>query len=117
MIGFSAASSIHDQNPKAATSRRTPNLKRNDAEPLSPRGVDEEGEILLPGELDVAGRAVALLGDDDLRLALQPPLLDLLRAVVVLLAVDEHHDVGVLLDRARFPQVRKPRAVVLGHFC
>ena len=51
------------------------------------------------------GGAVAVLGDDDLRLALP------LRVLVV--AVDEHDDVGVLLDGARLAQVRQHRPLVL----
>jgi hypothetical protein len=33
--------------------------------------------------------------------------------IVVFLAIDEHHHVGVLLDRARLAQVRQLRALVL----
>src|SRR5688572_28701681 len=52
------------------------------------------------GDVDVPGRAGALLADDDLGLALG-------RAgfVVDLVAVDEQHQVGVLLDAARLAQV------------
>ncbi len=39
--------------------------------------------------------------------------LGLLRRDVIILAVDEHDDVGVLLDRARFAQIRQLRALVL----
>ncbi len=35
---------------------------------------------------------------------------------VVGLAIDEHHDVGVLLDRARFPKVGELRALVFALF-
>src|SRR6185295_2514891 len=80
-----------------------------------------------------ADRAVALLGDEDvggisnllavLLPALHPfvELLDrfiltLLRfgaLVIVLLAIDEHDDVGILLDRAGFAQVGELRPLVL----
>ena len=46
--------------------------------------------------------AVAVLGDDQVG---DPLALGLL--VVVLVAVDEHHEVGVLLDRAGLAQVRE----------
>ena len=32
---------------------------------------------------------------------------------IIILAIDEEHDVGVLLDRARFPEVRQLRPLVL----
>jgi hypothetical protein len=61
---------------------------------------------------DAARRAVAVLGQlgvDDLALALgsvRGPLL---------LAVEEHHEVGVLLDRARLAEVRQARLVLVAH--
>ena len=70
---------------------------------------------MLPEELDIADRAVSLLGDDDLRLAANAfPILVV--GLVILLAVDEHHHVGILLDGARFAEVVEPRAVVTGGF-
>ena len=39
--------------------------------------------------------------------------LGLLRRDVIILAIDEQHDVGVLLDRSRFAQIRQLRALVL----
>src|SRR6266498_3317291 len=57
----------------------------------------ETGEPALERQLDVADGAVALLADDDLGDA---GLLGLV-LVVDLVAVDEHDDVGVLLDGAR----------------
>ena len=55
----------------------------------------------------VAEAAVAVLGDDHVG---DPLALGLL--VVVLVAVDEHDEVGVLLDRARLAQVGEHRALV-----
>ena len=55
-------------------------------------------------ERDLADRAVAVLGEDDVRLAQALGLL-----VVVLLAIDEHHDVGVLLELAALAQVGEHR--------
>ena len=55
------------------------------------------GILLLEGEHDLADRPVAVLGDDDVGLAGALGVL-----LVVLLAVDEHHQVGVLLDLAGF---------------
>src|SRR5918992_470350 len=56
------------------------------------------------GEADLPDRPVAVLGQDDARL---PEPLRLL--VVVLLAVDEHDDVGVLLDLPAFTKVGEHR--------
>src|SRR3546814_18176292 len=96
-------------------------------EVAEPRGVAVEGE------LPRADRAVALLGDDHLGFAIGalaaflPALQALVELVVVLavalgrlgalnvilVAVDEHDDVSVLLDRAGLAQVGGPRALVL----
>ena len=59
------------------------------------------------GESHHADRAVALLADDDLGDALVLRL-----RVVDLVAIDEQDHVGVLLDRARFAQVRHHRPLV-----
>ena len=94
------------------------------------RQVAELGELALEGQPHDAGRAVALLGDDHLGLAvvllaaLLPvvvALVELLVALVgaplrllahqvVFVAIDEHHDVGVLLDRARIRAGRRAAA-------
>src|SRR3954453_18540690 len=58
-------------------------------------------------EHHLADRAVPVLGDDDVRLA-RP----LRVAVVVLVAVDEHDDVGVLLDLTGLAQVGEQRLLV-----
>src|SRR3546814_2506682 len=96
-------------------------------EVAEPRGVAVEGE------LPRADRAVALLGDDHLGFAIGalaaflPALQALVELVVVLavalgrlgalnvllVAVDEHEDVGVLLERAGLAQVGELRAPVL----
>jgi phospholipase/lecithinase/hemolysin len=55
-------------------------------------------------------RTVTLLGDDDLRLALQVFVL----AIVVLLAMDKAHHVRVLLNRSRLTQVAQQRLLVAG---
>ena len=81
---------------------------------------------------DDAGRAVALLGNDHFGLAVRRAPYSSLPLVVfreliglarhwhvglapqiIILAVDEEDDVGVLLDRARFAQVRELRPLVL----
>ena len=76
-------------------------------------------------ELHGAGRAVALLADDDfgaavhlLHLALPGEVLGraflgLLVLEVVFLAIDEEHDVGVLLDRAGVAEVGELRMLVV----
>ena len=70
------------------------------------REVGEARELLEEGERNRPDRTVAVLGDDEVRLT--GPLGVLL--VVVLVAVDERDDVGVLLDRARLAKVRQDRA-------
>src|SRR5215218_7132552 len=65
-------------------------------EPM-PIEVPETGGLSQEDKVDAAGLAVSVLGDDQLR---QP--LVLLGLVVDLVAVDESHHVGVLLDRSRF---------------
>src|SRR5271166_4954173 len=76
-------------------------------------------------QVDGAGRAMALLADDDLGLAVHRSHLQLpfrvligpgswlLVAEIVFLAEYEHHDIGVLLDGARFAQVRELRSFVV----
>src|SRR6476620_9188021 len=70
--------------------------------------VHELGKLAAEDELDPVDRAVAVLGDDELRDA---RFLGLLR-VVVLVAVDEHDEVRVLLDGAGLAQVGEDRALV-----
>ena len=56
--------------------------------------------------MDRAGRAVALLGDDDLGLALGLGVfVAVLVLVVVAVAVDEGDDIGVLLDGAGLAEI------------
>src|SRR5881296_671081 len=73
------------------------------------RGVVVETRVfLLEEQLDGPRRAVALLAHDELRQALDGLVrLGVDGTVVELLAIDEAHDVGVLLDRPRLPQVRE----------
>src|SRR3546814_1386452 len=53
-------------------------------------------------------RAVTLLGNDDLRLALVRRLFAIeLRIVVDLVAVDHQHEIGVLFDTAGLTQIRR----------
>src|SRR6185312_5924393 len=92
------------------------------------REVAEPRHRRLEMQLDRTGRAVALLADDDFRLAMGEahvdlPLLVFRRArtrllvgEVIFLAEHEQHDVGVLLDRAGFTQVRQLRALVVAVF-
>src|SRR3954466_12107445 len=63
--------------------------------------------LALEGERHVAEAAVAVLGDDEVGLARAVGVL-----VVVLVAVDEHDEVGVLLDLAGLAQVGEHRALV-----
>ena len=57
--------------------------------------VGEAREVTLEGDGDRVGRAVAVLGDDEVRLAGARRVL-----LVGGLAVQEHHHVGILLDRS-----------------
>src|SRR5664280_2495030 len=74
------------------------------------REVLEAGEVGAEGQLDASGWAVSLLSDDDLGLTLHVFVV----AVVVLLAVDECDDVGVLLDGAGLAQVAEQGLLVAG---
>src|SRR3954467_204751 len=67
----------------------------------------EAGVLALEGEGHVAQAAVAVLGDDQVGLTRAVGVL-----VVVLVAVDEHDEVGVLLDLAGLAQVGEHRALV-----
>src|SRR5947209_7107689 len=65
----------------------------------------EPGELLQESHLHRVRGSVALLGDDDLRLALKLRIF----AVIVLRTVDEHHHISVLLDGAGFAQIAQLR--------
>ena len=68
---------------------------------------DERGELPHPLQVDVAQLAVPVFGDQQLgRVAVFGVL------VVIVLAVDEQHNVGVLLDGAGLAQVGKHRPLV-----
>src|SRR5829696_2053373 len=69
--------------------------------------VGEAGVALEEDELEGAGRARAVLGHVHLGRALVDAV-----AVVELVAVQEHHHVGVLLEAAALPQVGQHRALV-----
>src|SRR5262245_14465527 len=97
------------------------------------REIAEFRDFALEVQRHRADRPVALLGDKDVGdvvdlAAVLLPALDpfvelvdrLIRAllrlgafVIVLLAIDEHDDVGILLDRTGFAQVRELRSLVL----
>src|ERR1051325_1343337 len=69
--------------------------------------VEELRDVVAEHELEVADRAVALLGDDDLGDSL------LFRVLVVnLVAIDEGHEIGILLDRTRLAKVGELRPVI-----
>src|SRR5438876_11482124 len=90
--------------------------------------IAEARELALELHFHGAGRAVALLADDDFGLAvhqrhIELPFLVFRRArtrfligQIVFLAEHEHHNVGVLLDRAGFTQIRQLRALVVAAF-
>src|SRR5690606_11223710 len=72
------------------------------------RHVDESGIVALESDSDRRRRAVAVLRDDQVRLASPWGLL-----VVGVLPVEEDHNVGVLLERSRRAQVGHLRLLVL----
>src|SRR6185437_42793 len=77
------------------------------------RHVLEARELAEIGQMDGAGGAVALLGDDDLGLALRVGiLLAVLVLVVVAVAMDEGDHVGILLDGSGFAEIGKHRLLV-----
>src|SRR4029079_11626532 len=92
--GTSTAWPAGGPRPRGSRSRRSGYRGRGRSIPVIPGVRHEAGELLLDGELDGADPAVAVLGDDQVR---DPFALGLV--VVVLVAVDEHHEVRVLLDR------------------
>ena len=73
------------------------------ARPRPPVHLGEEGVGPEEDQVDGGERALALLGDDELDLLGVARRSGLL--VLLLLPVEEHHDVGVLLDGARLAQV------------
>src|SRR5262245_4327874 len=74
---------------------------------LLARPVGELRVVLEEDQADRADRAVAVLGEDQLG---TPRVLGF--DVVVVVAVEEADHVGVLLDSARFAQIREDRALV-----
>src|SRR5262245_40649871 len=86
-----------------ATVGRT--ISRSDREIFEPR------ELPYECKLDDAGRAIALFADDDLRNPLRVTR-RLAFASVLILAIDEDDYVRVLLEGARFAEVRKLRAMI-----
>src|SRR5207245_1803069 len=76
----------------------------------TPRHVGETGVVVEERQLDGARRAVAVLRHDDLG---RSPVGSL--RVVELLAVDEHHDVGVLLQAPALAKIGELRPLVGSH--
>src|SRR5579871_4882352 len=68
------------------------------------RGIREACAIRIEIQMHCARRAVTLLGENDLRARLIF-LAHLFIAVVIRLAVDERHHIGILFDRARLTQI------------
>src|SRR5439155_8785696 len=71
---------------------------------LTARGVAELGQRRLEAEPDGPRRPVAVLREDQFGLALL--------LVIGVVAMDEHDDVAVLLERARFAEIGQLRALV-----
>src|ERR1043166_1286726 len=90
---------------------------------LEMQGNGADRPVALLGDVDfghvmhgvAAFQAVRVAGGEFLR-RLVVALLGLVALVVVLLAEDEHHHIGVLLDRARFTQIGQLRALVVALF-
>ena len=93
---------------KAGASTRTPahpNLL--DVVALGGEVFEARGRVL-EGQLDEAGGAVALFGDDEFGDAFEVGIV----LLIDLFAEDEGHDIGVLLDGAGFAQVGELRTMV-----
>ena len=74
---------------------------------LDARHVCEARVHPLEGDGDLVGRAVAVLGDDEVSFARARVV-----AVIGGFAVQQDHDVGVLLERPRLTQVGERRLLV-----
>src|SRR5437867_12480925 len=102
--------------PQSVQRNTEPPLPLRTVEPrrrFARRVVVEARVFLLEEELHGPRGAVALFSDDELCEAFDVVVrLRVGGAVVELLAIDEAHDVGVLLDRARLPQVGELRPAV-----
>src|SRR5215207_213034 len=70
------------------------------------RKIQELGGAFQEQELDLAGRPIAVLGDDDVGDAFLIGV-----RVVLLVAINEQHDVCILLERARLAQIGQLRDV------
>src|SRR5437773_12462444 len=103
--------------PQSVQRNTEPPLPLRTVEPrrrLARRVVVEARVFLLEEELHGPRGAVALFSDDELCEAFDVVVrFRVGGAVVELLAIDEAHDVGVLLDRAGLPQVGELRPAVL----
>src|ERR1043165_1045634 len=76
------------------------------------REVLEARVLLVEEQVHDPRGPVSLFADDDLGFALERVAVLVHRAVVHLLAVQEHDEVRVLLDGARFAQIRELRPLV-----
>src|SRR6185437_427035 len=104
--------STYIQNSKIRNSKLLVRYFRGESivrRPRSFRHVLEPRAVLEKGQLQAAGGAVALFGDDDLGDAFQFGRHFV--AQVVLFAKDERDYISVLLDRPRFAQVGKLRTL------
>src|SRR5687767_3881850 len=90
-------------------------IQRTRSAPASAGAVSEvlEARVFLhERELDGAGRTVALLSHDDFGYAFHLRIRLPVVGAVLLLAEDEHDEVGVLLERAGLAQVGELRPVI-----
>src|SRR5712691_13483106 len=95
----------------SASSCWRPGDRARGSGPRAPVEVLEAREFLQERELHRPRGSVALLADDDLGQAAV-----LVGGLVLLLAVDEHHDVRVLLEAAALPKVRELRPLLRAGF-
>jgi hypothetical protein len=65
--------------------------------------IREARRIMQEGEIELADGTISLLGDDDFGAAFEVGIV----LLIDLFAENEHDDVGVLFNRARFAQVRE----------
>src|SRR3979411_2501182 len=70
--------------------------------------VGKAGGIVQEGEVELANRPIALLGDDDFSSAFEVGVV----LLVDFLPKNKHNNVGILLDRSGFPEIGELRTVV-----
>src|SRR3954463_440998 len=111
---YRSAGNVWPRRTTCSVSNSRPQPRQRAASGLLLLEAGELGIAADEGDVEVADRSVAMLRDDHFGDALLRVVGVV--AVVVLLAVEEHDEVGVLLDRARLAQVGEHRPLVVALF-